>query len=277
MSKRGVKGSKGRRALPKHLAEPRPGVKKDTPAWKRWIVEIEAFFGYRVCGACNTRGCPCPQPPMEGRTRCYHHGGKSLRGVEHYNWKGGRKGMVASLLPGHLAEAFKALVEDPDLLALDADLAIADLQQRELLVALRQGADPMQALRDVREHLADLHTAAAEGDLERLAEVAQAIADAVERGSVQADTLDRLARVSERRRKLADTERKRRESMQAYISAEEARAYNSMVISLITTTASEVLQSADARTFLARFLERIALLNGQGPSRKPRQLPEEVK
>jgi glucans biosynthesis protein len=41
------------------------------------------------CGASNRKGEPCRAPSMKGKTRCRLHGGKSLSGEIHPNYRHG--------------------------------------------------------------------------------------------------------------------------------------------------------------------------------------------
>ena len=45
-----------------------------------------------LCGAKTRAGTPCKKSAMNnGSTKCDRHGGKSLRGKNHPNWKHGRR------------------------------------------------------------------------------------------------------------------------------------------------------------------------------------------
>lgn len=41
------------------------------------------------CGAKTRSGLPCKNHPIEGKARCKLHGGLSLSGKRHWNWKHG--------------------------------------------------------------------------------------------------------------------------------------------------------------------------------------------
>ncbi|MEI7495909.1 MAG: HGGxSTG domain-containing protein [Betaproteobacteria bacterium] len=42
-----------------------------------------------ICGAKTKAGSPCKKPPLQGRARCRLHGGMSLSGKDHPNYKHG--------------------------------------------------------------------------------------------------------------------------------------------------------------------------------------------
>lgn len=43
-----------------------------------------------ICNATNRQGERCGALAVKGRTKCRHHGGKSLQGASHPNYKHGR-------------------------------------------------------------------------------------------------------------------------------------------------------------------------------------------
>ena len=43
-----------------------------------------------TCGAQTRSGNPCQKPPLQGKTRCRLHGGMSLSGKDHPNYKHGQ-------------------------------------------------------------------------------------------------------------------------------------------------------------------------------------------
>ena len=43
-----------------------------------------------TCGAKTRSGNPCQKPPLQGKTKCRLHGGLSLAGKDHPNYKHGQ-------------------------------------------------------------------------------------------------------------------------------------------------------------------------------------------
>lgn len=62
----------------------------------------------------------CMNHPLKGRTRCKFCGGKSRRGLEHPNWKGGR---YSRAFPHGLLGRFETALDDPELFDLRRDVA----------------------------------------------------------------------------------------------------------------------------------------------------------
>lgn len=262
-----------RKALPADLSRPRPGVTPtdDPQGWAEWQREIEDYLGYRVCGHKNRSGTPCTLEPAAGRTRCKHAGGGSLRGPENGSWKHGRSSQVAAILPTVMREKYEALINDDKLLALGSDIALADMRQMELLEQIVQGSNPMRALENVRSAVADLRVAMAEGDNGRVAELLDRMshdADSASGGNaLWEDWMD----LGEHKRKLMSEEGKRMERMGHYMTAEQVRAYNAMVIAAVQRAAQQHVPDQFRRPFLTQLLVEIAMYSGLQPGAPARQ------
>jgi hypothetical protein len=72
----------------------------------------------------HTRYCRNPagyKTDHFGQGRCHLHGGKSKRGIHHYNFKTGK---YCDVMPDHLVEHYEKLMEDGDLLSLREDIVV---------------------------------------------------------------------------------------------------------------------------------------------------------
>lgn len=72
----------------------------------------------------HTRYCRNPagyKTDHFGQGRCSFHGGKSKRGIHHYNFKTGK---YCEVMPDHLVEHYEKLMEDGDLLSLREDVGV---------------------------------------------------------------------------------------------------------------------------------------------------------
>src|SRR5687767_14916135 len=95
-------------------------------------------------------GIQCKGNAMRNANTCKTHGGKAaaLVGPANGNWKGGvtttvhgRRGRWTSLLAGPLQDSYIRALQDPDLLALDAEIALIDLRLEELVKRANVRAD----------------------------------------------------------------------------------------------------------------------------------------
>lgn len=257
--------SPGRRPLPPDLARPREGAEPYNDLWMEWVREIESYFGYKVCGSRGKRNpWPCPQKPVHDRTRCYHHGGKTPKaGPDHPRWKHGQASVFRQLLPQRMQEVYDNAIHDPERLSLASDLALAVVAQQQALQALGDSGDPYQAIRQANEHIGELTIAIAEGaDPTRVGACVDRLATALRQANNAADALDRVLELSEKKRKLADTERKRMESLQRHISAEEVRARDQMLVAIVVQAAQQMLPKDLSGPYLRQVMEGIMALSG---------------
>ena len=88
------------------------------------------------CGATLRRkpGRFCTAHPLTGKTRCALHGGKSLAGPAHGNWK---HGMYSTVLPGALGTHYATARQNPALVALSEQIALVDAKVFELFEQVR--------------------------------------------------------------------------------------------------------------------------------------------
>ncbi len=86
------------------------------------------------CTAQSKRtGQQCGGNAIPGSTKCHWHGGRSLAGVASPALKTGR---YSKILPTRLLARYEAAQADPDLLRLDAEIALLDTRLAEVLAEL---------------------------------------------------------------------------------------------------------------------------------------------
>lgn len=142
---------------------------------------------------------------MVGSNVCYHHGGKSPKGLAHPSTKSGR---YSKYLPARLAERYEAALTDPDLLALRDEIALTDADVGRILEHLDtdEPTDP----EDRKLWLA-----------------------------VNEANRDRLQQLIEQRRRLVETERKRLVDLQQMMTAEQAMLFLSAVVDIVRRHVSD--------------------------------------
>ncbi len=168
------------------------------------------------CGAKTRAGTPCQRAPMENG-RCNLHGGKSLKGIAHPNFQG--KG-YSRYIPGPLAPAFQRALDDPELLALNVDIATVESLIDDQMHRITDG-DPMALFGKLKQFWASLWLATQREDKSGVARLRGRISDLLEDGAEQFAAVEMLLDLTEQKRKLVDTEGKRREKMQEFVRAEE--------------------------------------------------------
>ncbi|MFN8565362.1 MAG: hypothetical protein U0703_27895 [Anaerolineae bacterium] len=180
-------------------------------------------FGYPVCGADtepNKWGVEycCTRPMSNGK--CRKHGGKTPSGIASPHFK---TGMYTRYMPPRLLERYHESLSNPDRLALDDAIAIIDARLVDELLSVDQGGS-VNAWEAAGEAYQELKTAMSTVDIPG-AQVAMTTLEAIFTRQVA----DRMAWVAfdnllEQRRKLVDTDRKRRRDMQQMITIEHDAA-----------------------------------------------------
>lgn len=163
----------------------------------------------------------CKNHATPGRTVCRFHGGKTLRGIASGTWKHGR---YSKYLPTRLVERYEEALTDRELLNLTNEISLARTRLTDLLGR-------------VDTHEARIHWKHIESDVDKLIEAvrnkdndASNVALVSLREAVRAVRSDYAAwaevmDLSERVRRLVDTESKRRKDMQLMIQVEDATSF----------------------------------------------------
>lgn len=170
------------------------------------------------CGAKTRSGEPCKNPPVSGSKRCRMHGGKSKKGLDLPQTTHGRN---SNDVVFRLREAYERSRNDPNLLDLSHELAIVDARSQELLS--RIDIDGAGALwMKVGGAVAALDAAVSDQDWDRVSNRMEALRDIVQRAEAEEQAWKRIFDLSEQRRKLVETETKRRVAMSDSLTPERA-------------------------------------------------------
>lgn len=158
------------------------------------------------CKATSKRsGERCKKDAMVGKKVCHIHGGKTPIGMEHPNFRTGRR---SRYLPDRLREKYEAALMDEDALSLIDEIAVIDARISEEMATLGGSDDLTRWVAAQRVYDAILtHTQA-----ERHAEAAMSIrelGEVLRLGRLESVAWRNVYELIERRRKLVETERKR--------------------------------------------------------------------
>lgn len=182
------------------------------------------------CAAKSKRtGEQCRQPAMTGRTTCYMHGGKTPRGAALPQTTHGR---YSKDLPTRLAARYEEARNDPDLLNLNAEIQLTYALLTEALKGMDTGESGV-LWRMLNEAWSEVQPE----DLSQINESSRlalfAIGDLIKRGIADAAARSEVLGIIERRRKLVESEGKRRTAMQQMITAERLMVLVSAVVDVV--------------------------------------------
>lgn len=201
------------------------------------------------CGAKTRAGPPCRQPGM-ANGRCRMHGGSTPVGLAHPSTVTGR---WSKDLPTRMAARYAEALSDGELIALRDELALTDARLSDLLGKVETG-EAGDLWRDLRD--AKVAFSAARGDSAKAAPYLAQILSLIDRGARDWMVWNDIGNTIERRRRIAETERKRLEAMQNSMTAEQAMLLLGAVVDTIRrhVTDREVLRgiSSDLSGLLAR-------------------------
>jgi hypothetical protein len=221
-----------------------------------------------ICGARTKRTkLPCGQETWPAR--CKWHGGKSLKGIAAPNFQD--KG-YSRYVPAQLEPAVTAFLESGD--PLDLAQAIGTWEGRidQLLRSLDDGAHPEETWEELGIHWAGIWEATVAGDADKIKLHRQAIDELVISGITRAETWRLIREADETRRRLVDTEDKKRDRRRGYITAEQDR-YKYHALRMAVVEGIQMIEDTElqreVRAFIAeRFIQIVgpAALPGSTPT-----------
>lgn len=169
------------------------------------------------CGAKRKNGEPCQQWGM-ANGRCRLHGGNARRGLAHPGLKHGR---YSKDVPTRFSEMLATSLTDPDLLNLSEEIALETMRTRDLLRRVDSG-ESGALWNDLRKAWSELRAAQRAKDTIGVNTIMTEIETLIGRGTDDAAVWREIGSSMDRRRKLVDTERRRRIDMQTMMTAERA-------------------------------------------------------
>lgn len=197
------------------------------------------------CGAKTPNG-PCKAYPLKGRTRCRNHGGASPVGVAHPNFKHGR---YSKAVPRHLASLYDAARNDPDLLALNEEIALVDTRLQATLARATTG-EAGKVWQQLGETWRAFLKARARGEVAEMEGLLMDIGTLIGKGGNEAAAWSEVMDLIERRRRLTESEGKRRVQMQQMVTVDRMDALMAQVVDVLR---SEVTDTGTLRRISHRL------------------------
>lgn len=177
----------------------------------------------KTCGDNGGRkrnGEPCRNYPIAGRTRCKKHGGATLRGVAHPGFKHGR---YSKDLPARMLESYEQAASDPELLNQTQEIALIDARIADILKRVDTGETGAN-WKLVKTSFAELKAAMKIADHEGVAQAMNTLNKSINKGQLDYVAWAEVIRLTEQRRKVVESERKRLVEMNQYITAQQGMA-----------------------------------------------------
>jgi hypothetical protein len=173
--------------------------------------------GALLCAGHNSAGELCEGIAIRGKTKCRKHGGRSLSGVAHPNYKHGR---YSRDLPTAMARRAAEARGNPELLSVSDDIALVEARIAEVLAGLGTGESGATWL-GLKRTLEEFSVALARGDMAGMSQHFQAMRTLVKDGSSTALAWQELRRLEETRCKLVQTEMKTLQGLQQMLTMQQ--------------------------------------------------------
>ncbi len=194
---------------------------------------------------------PCRQRNLPDRGgRCRFHGGASLAGREHPNFRHGGR---SKYLPVHLAGRYQEAVEDPQLMELRGDAALLEVRLTQLL---SEAVQPDWRL--LHESFLSVRRAAAAGDVKGMTRALDELRAIIERGFTEEKRWEEIGRITERRVRLIRAENQRLSDLQLTISQERLTILMAHLVNVIQDGLRELLAAGTPPPAVNRYRARLA-------------------
>lgn len=191
----------------------------------------------------------CKKSAVVGYDVCEIHGGKTPRGVASPHYKHGR---YSKDLPSRLAERYVEAIADEDLLALNDEIAVTTARIGDLMSRADFGESGTW-FKQLNKTLDDLQVATLTKDDKKQFVAQQQLTGLIRDGGEIADTWSELTSLFDTRRRLVETERRRRVDMQQMITAEQMMT----LLGAVTGILKEYVEDRHVLNAIAAELRRL--------------------
>lgn len=232
-------------------------------------------------------GQQCKRSAVYGTDRCVRHGGgKPLQGKPqgHQNFKTGEysnmlvfkfAGQIIAgktpmtkryqkFIPERMAEKYLESVNDPEIIALNDDIALVETRIKQLIDNIDKD-EPPPVWEDAKDAFNQFMMFKRLGDTKKAAETLAILEDIFMREGKEREAWDEIFQRLEQRMKLAQAEMKRRIEMQNLLNAEQAMDLVSRLLAAVNEGAEAVIDDDTTRKELYLAVgQRFARITGSG-------------
>lgn len=176
-------------------------------------------------------GQQCKQNAVTGKSVCVYHGGKTPGGIASPHFKTGRH---SKYLPTRMIEAYEAARQDGELLDLTNEIAVLDARINDLMRRVDTGEAGV-LWGKAQTAFSDLESARVSQDADGMRTALFELGGLLKKGHSDYAVWAEIQNLMEQRRKLVETERRRRVDMHTMMRDDEAMLLVSYLISSVTT------------------------------------------
>ncbi len=166
-----------------------------------------------------------------------------MRGLAHPGYKTGR---YSKYIPKRLTERYELSVTDPELLNLSEEIALVDGRIADILGRVDSG-ESGRLWDDLSGKRKEFLDAQRHGEQERMADALKEILDTIGRGHADFHAWMEVVNLIERRRRLVESEQKRRIAMSLLVKIEYAVGAMNEIADSVREAVLEHVEDGDAR------------------------------
>ena len=228
----------------------------------RCCIEHQAFKS--KCGALADTGKPCRKSCMPNG-RCDRHGGKTPVG---YDLPQTKHAKYSKYIPTRMLEQHEAFLNDPERLSLVNEIALIDARIADLLTRVDTG-ESGRLWKRAKDAYSAYRKGVRDKDFEAQAVALNDLGVVLGQGVSDTAAWEEISRLVERRRRLADSERKRMVDAQLVLTVDKAMTVANALLEAVRTNVKEPDRLAAIQADFVRLLHAdnsggVNKLNGSG-------------
>lgn len=183
----------------------------------------------------------CEKPAAYGTERCITHGAKNYlrQGPMNPNWKGGATKISrerwTNRLQGPMQEEYLAALRDPEILNLEHEIALIDVRLGNLVGQVGQPSD----WSEVRAVYDELKAATDMGNIAGIRLALTKFKDLAYNNAANDRAWREVVKLTDRRRRLVESERRRMVEQNLFLSREQAHSYGNALLEACTSEVSD--------------------------------------
>lgn len=216
------------------------------------------------CGAKIRKSDPpryCVRYPLNGKTRCRLHGGKSLGGIASPTYKHGRASKIAKSLPARYMEAFNESINDPEWLSLKPNIAALDARIDELYADLDKSQSSQEIWKELKKNWTNFLYANKIKDEEGRNKAVVRLNELITNGDANSSIWYEIMLTKKARKDLGDSELKRQQAHDQSITNEQALAFFYQMLTVIKTGVSLYIPDVEqSRPLLSYMSDNLRVL-----------------
>lgn len=218
---------------------------------------------HKQCKAKSKRsGKQCKNPAMIGKEVCRMHGGKSPSGPDAGNYK---HGAYSKVLPERLLATFAEALDDPEFLSNREEIALLKSRVMDLIKRVDSG-ESGRHWRDAKDAMKQFKIARASKDTVNMNRYLGELETIINRGVSDYAAWDEVSKAVAQRRRLVESERKRRVEQGQVIALNEAIVLIDNIMRIITEVVSDPVmlsRLSDRLQALLASSEALAIIEGE--------------